>query len=180
MSAQTQEIQSRLNWHPRRILGANDGIVSTADIVVQEFRGAAFDRARPIGLRTRGRHRWRIIHGGRRIRLYVSTQRDAELAAIEQERQLHWPSIPRELVELRSPIEGRGVEANLAQQVAIQLTERDPLAAHAHWELGIDPDELVNPWHAAFASMLSFIAYAIIPLSSPSSSHPRRSRSLPP
>ncbi len=67
-------------------------------------------------------------------------------------------------MELRSLIEGRGVEANLAQQVAIQLTERDPLAAHAHWELGIDPDELVNPWHAAFASMLSFIAGAIIPL----------------
>ncbi len=162
MSAQTQEIQSRLNWLRAAVLGANDGIVSTAGIVVG-VSGAALTGHALLASGLAG-----VIAGALSMAageyVSVSTQRDTERAAIEQERKLLAVDPAGELIELRGLIEDRGVDTNLAQQVAVQLTERDPLAAHAHWELGIDPDDLVNPWHAAFASMLSFVAGAIIPL----------------
>lgn len=52
----------------------------------------------------------------------------------------------------------------MAREAAVQLTERDALRAHARVELGIDPDELSNPWHAAWASFLAFTAGALLPL----------------
>lgn len=60
--------------------------------------------------------------------------------------------------------EAQGIDADLARQVAVQLTEKNPLAAHARYELGIDPNELTNAWHAAWASMLAFVLGALVPL----------------
>ena len=65
---------------------------------------------------------------------------------------------------LTGRIEASGVKPELARRVAVQLSARDALAAHARWDLGINPHEIVNPWHAAFASLISFILGAIIPL----------------
>ncbi len=162
MSAQTQEIQSRLNWLRAAVLGANDGIVSTAGIVVG-VSGAALTGHALLASGLAG-----VIAGALSMAageyVSVSSQRDAERAAIGEEERLLAADPDGELWELTGLIEDRGVEAGLAHQVAVQLTERDPLAAHAHWELGIDPDGLVNPWHAAIASMLSFVAGAIIPM----------------
>ncbi len=162
MSTQTQDIQSRLNWLRAAVLGANDGIVSTAGIVVG-VSGAALTGHALLASGLAG-----VIAGALSMAageyVSVSSQRDAERAAINEERELLATDPAGELKELTGLIEDRGVETELAHRVAVQLTDRDPLAAHAHWELGIDPEGLVNPWHAAFASMLSFVAGASIPL----------------
>ena len=66
--------------------------------------------------------------------------------------------------ELAKMYEEKGLDAELATRVAAQLTAHDALAAHADIEFGIDPDELTNPWHAAWASMISFTLGALLPL----------------
>jgi len=69
-----------------------------------------------------------------------------------------------ELEELTQIYEGKGLDPALARQVAEQLTAHDALGAHAEAELGIDPDDLTNPWHAAWASMAAFTVGALLPL----------------
>lgn len=69
-----------------------------------------------------------------------------------------------ELEELTELLERRGLSRDVAGEAAVQLTERDALKAHARVELGIDPDALTNPWHAAWASCLAFTAGALLPL----------------
>jgi VIT1/CCC1 family predicted Fe2+/Mn2+ transporter len=59
---------------------------------------------------------------------------------------------------------GRGLDRSLAHEAAVQLTRKDPLAAHARLELGIDPNELTNPWQAGMASMIAFICGGLVPL----------------
>ena len=85
----------------------------------------------------------------------VSSQRDIEQAEIAKERaeQAKGPEArAKELLELTQIYFERGLSRNLARQVAEQLTEVDVIRAHARDELGIDIDELTNPWAAAFAS----------------------------
>ncbi len=94
----------------------------------------------------------------------VSTQRDSERALIRLEkRELH-EDPAGELEELTQIYEGKGMSRQVAEQVARELTAHDALTAHAEAELGIDPTELTNPWHAAGASMLSFVVGALLPL----------------
>ena len=69
-----------------------------------------------------------------------------------------------ELAELAAIYEGKGLSPELAHEVAQQLTHHDALGAHAEAELGIDPNDLTNPWHAAWASMISFTCGALLPL----------------
>jgi VIT1/CCC1 family predicted Fe2+/Mn2+ transporter len=94
----------------------------------------------------------------------VSTQRDTEQALLAKERHELREMPEEELAELTSLYEDRGLTPELAHQVAVQLTEHDALAAHAEVELGIDPNELTNPWHAAWASMIAFTVGAVLPL----------------
>ncbi|CAM5519184.1 VIT family protein OS=Streptomyces alboniger OX=132473 GN=CP975_07660 PE=4 SV=1 [Streptomyces alboniger] len=69
-----------------------------------------------------------------------------------------------ELEELTQLLAERGLTREVAREAAVQLTERDALRAHARVELGIDPDDLTNPWHAAWASFLAFTVGALLPL----------------
>jgi len=94
----------------------------------------------------------------------VSTQRDSEKAALAQEKRELREQPEAELEELTELLERRGLSRDVAQEAAVQLTERDALKAHARVELGIDPDRLTNPWHAAWASFLAFTAGALLPL----------------
>ncbi|GAA4987555.1 VIT family protein [Kitasatospora paranensis] len=94
----------------------------------------------------------------------VSTQRDAERAALAQEKHELATMPEEELAELAGMYEAKGLNPDLAGEVAEELTARDALGAHAETELGIDPDELTNPWHAALASFVAFTVGAVLPL----------------
>lgn len=94
----------------------------------------------------------------------MSTQRDSEKAALATEKRELEETPEAELVELTGLLEAKGLSAKVAREAAVQLTERDALRAHAEVELGIDPDELTNPWHAAGASFLAFTVGALLPL----------------
>ncbi|MFG2935622.1 VIT family protein [Streptomyces sp. NPDC048282] len=153
---------SRLNWLRAAVLGANDGIVSTAGIVVG-VAGATGDRSTLLTAGLAG-----LLAGSMSMAageyVSVSTQRDSELAALAQEKRELKEQPEAELEELTELLERRGLSREVAGEAAVQLTERDALRAHARVELGIDPDQLTNPWHAALASFLAFTVGALLPL----------------
>jgi VIT1/CCC1 family predicted Fe2+/Mn2+ transporter len=94
----------------------------------------------------------------------VSTQRDTERALLDKEKRELREMPEEELDELTQIYHEKGLTLELAAEVARQLTDHDALGAHAEAELGIDPDALTNPWHAAIASMVSFALGALLPL----------------
>ncbi len=94
----------------------------------------------------------------------VSTQRDAEKALLSKERRELRDDAALELNELVALYESKGLSAATARTVARELTDHDAFAAHADVELGIDPEELTNPWQAALSSALSFTVGALLPL----------------
>ena len=157
-----ESFASRLNWLRAAVLGANAGIVSTAGIVVG-VAGATADRSQIVVAGVAG-----LVAGAMSMAageyVSVSTQRDSERALLSKERRELREMPEEELAELAEIYAGKGLEPDLALEVARQLTAHDALGAHAEAELGIDPDELTNPWHAAWASMLSFTLGALLPL----------------
>ncbi|QKW23846.1 VIT family protein [Kitasatospora sp. NA04385] len=152
----------RLNWLRAAVLGANDGVVSTAGLVV----GVAGANSSSTELLTAGLAG--LLAGSLSMAageyVSVSTQRDAERAALALERRELRLTPQAELAELAGMYEAKGLDPELARQVAVQLTAHDALAAHAETELGIDPDELTEPWHAAWASFAAFTVGALLPL----------------
>jgi VIT1/CCC1 family predicted Fe2+/Mn2+ transporter len=94
----------------------------------------------------------------------VSSQRDSETALLEKERGELRDTPDEELAELTDLYVAKGLSRDLAAEVADQLTALDALAAHAEVELGINPENLSSPWHAAFASMVAFTLGALLPL----------------
>ncbi|MEZ0067841.1 VIT1/CCC1 family predicted Fe2+/Mn2+ transporter [Streptacidiphilus sp. MAP12-20] len=153
---------SRLNWLRAGVLGANDGVVSTAGLVVG-VAGAAGSSSELLTAGLAG-----LLAGSMSMAageyVSVSTQRDSERAALDQERRELARTPEAELTELTGLYVAKGLTEELAHQVAVQLTAHDALAAHAETELGIDPNELTNPWHAAGASFLAFTVGALLPL----------------
>ncbi|MEU9171340.1 VIT family protein [Streptomyces sp. NPDC048420] len=153
---------ARLNWLRAAVLGANDGIVSTAGLVVG-VAGATSDRSALLTAGLAG-----LLAGSMSMAageyVSVSTQRDSEKAALALEKRELREQPEEELEELTELLEDRGLSRDVAREAAQQLTARDALRAHARVELGIDPDELTNPWHAAWASFLAFTAGALLPL----------------
>ncbi|MGW1159968.1 VIT1/CCC1 transporter family protein [Streptomyces sp. NPDC002513] len=153
---------TRLNWLRAAVLGANDGIVSTAGLVVG-VAGATTDRGTLLTAGLAG-----LLAGSMSMAageyVSVSTQRDSEKAALALERRELREQPEAELEELTELLERRGLSREVAREAAVQLTERDALRAHAGVELGINPDELANPWHAAWASFLAFTVGALLPL----------------
>ena len=155
-------IGNRLNWLRAGVLGANDGIVSTAGIVVG-VAGATSDRTSILVAGVAGLAAGALSMGAGEY-VSVSTQRDSEHALLEKERRELEEEPEEELAELAGIYVGKGLSEDLAMEVARQLTEHDALGAHAEAELNIDPDDLTNPWHAAWASMVSFTVGALLPL----------------
>ncbi|WP_426243115.1 VIT1/CCC1 transporter family protein [Nocardioides sp. LHG3406-4] len=153
---------SRLNWLRAAVLGANDGIVSTAGIVVG-VSGATSDRTQILVAGVAG-----LVAGAMSMAtgeyVSVSTQRDSERALLRKETRELAEMPEEELVELAEIYAAKGLEPDLALEVARQLTAHDALGAHAEAELGIDPDALTDPWQAAWASMVSFTLGALLPL----------------
>ncbi|MBS43600.1 MAG: hypothetical protein CMH83_10655 [Nocardioides sp.] len=155
-------IGNRLNWLRAGVLGANDGIVSTAGIVVG-VAGATTDRTAILVAGVAG-----LVAGAMSMAageyVSVSTQRDSELALLDKERRELEEEPEDELAELAGLYVRKGLDEDLARQVAVQLTEHDALGAHAEAELGIDPDDITSAWNAAWASMVSFTLGALLPL----------------
>jgi VIT1/CCC1 family predicted Fe2+/Mn2+ transporter len=155
-------LASRLNWLRAAVLGANDGVVSTAGIVLG-VAGAAGSRAALLTAGLAG-----LLAGALSMAageyVSVSTQRDAERAALEREKRELRDDPAAELDELVEAYVAKGLSPELARQVAVELTAHDALAAHAETELRLDPEELINPWQAAFASFGSFSVGALLPL----------------
>ncbi len=153
---------ARLNWLRAAVLGANDGVVSTAGLVVG-VAGATDDRSTLLTAGLAG-----LLAGSMSMAageyVSVSTQRDSEKAALATEERELQETPEAELAELTGLLEDKGLSREVAREAAVQLTERDALRAHAEVELGIDPDDLTNPWHAAGASFLAFTVGALLPL----------------
>ena len=153
---------SKLNWLRASVLGANDGIVSIAGLVLG-VAGATDSQTIIFTAGMAG-----IIAGAISMAageyVSVSSSRDTEKALLKKEKYelQHYPK--QELEELVQIYEQKGLSRKTAETVAKELTDKDPYAAHIDAELGIDPDNLTNPWHAAFASAASFLAGAAIPL----------------
>lgn len=155
-------VTNKLNWLRASVLGANDGIVSVAGIVV----GVAAATAERGPVFTAGIAGLAAGALSMAVGEYVSvsTQRDTERAILQVERQELKLQPEVELDELTGLYEARGLTHQTALEVAKELTAHDPLAAHAEVELHIDPEELTNPWQAAISSAVSFTLGAILPL----------------
>lgn len=153
----------KLNWLRAGVLGANDGIVSTAGVVIG-VAGATPNNV--LAIATAGIAA--VVAGAFSMAggeyVSVSTQRDTEKAMIAKETRELEEMPEEELEELAGLYRQRGLSEDLAHRVAEALTAHNALAAHAEVELGIDPEEYTNPWIAAVSSFAAFATGALIPL----------------
>ncbi len=149
-------------WLRAAVLGANDGLLSTASLVM----GVAAANPEPRTILITGLAG--LVAGAMAMAageyVSVSSQADTEAADLAKERWelAHEPA--RELEELRQIYMARGLDGELARQVAIQLTAHDGLGAHARDELGINEITSANPVQAALASAAAFAVGAALPL----------------
>jgi len=150
------------NWFRAAVLGANDGIVSTASLVP----GVAGSDASHSSILLAAVAA--LVGGALSMAtgeyVSVSSQSDTERAALEQERRELKEDDRGEHRELAAIYVRRGLDQALARQVADQLMAHDALDAHAHDELGISERSVARPVQAAFASACSFAAGAALPL----------------
>jgi VIT1/CCC1 family predicted Fe2+/Mn2+ transporter len=152
----------RLNWLRAGVLGANDGIVSVAAVVV----GVAGATSSSTAIMTAGIAA--LVGGAISMALgeyvSVSSQSDSERALIALQKHELATMPEEELAELVAIYRGKGLSADTAHRVAEELTAADPLAAHLDAELNIDADDVVSPWHAALASFAAFMVGGVLPL----------------
>jgi VIT1/CCC1 family predicted Fe2+/Mn2+ transporter len=152
----------RIGWLRAAVLGANDGIVSTASLVVG-VAAAGTPRSQVIVAGIAG-----LVAGAMSMAageyVSVSSQSDTEEADLARERQELATEDKSERAELASIYVARGLEPPLAQQVADQLMAHDALGAHARDELGISDLQRARPVQAAVASAATFSVGAALPL----------------
>ena len=155
-------IHGRLNWLRAGVLGANDGIVSVAALVVGV---AGATTATPVILAAGIAG---LVGGAISMALgeyvSVSSQKDSQEALIAKERLELETEPEAELAELAGIYESKGLSPDTAHQVAVELTEHDALGAHLEAELGLREDAVASPLAAAGASALAFTLGAILPL----------------
>lgn len=152
----------RIGWLRAAVLGANDGIVSTASLII----GVAAASATQESILLAGVAG--LVAGAMSMAageyVSVSSQADTERADLELEKLSLAEDFEHEKVELAHIYEGRGLEAGLAMQVAEQLMEHDALGAHARDEIGISVHDNTNPAQAALSSATAFFIGAALPL----------------
>ena len=152
----------RIGWLRAAVLGANDGLVSTASLVVGvAAAGSGRDEILIAGLAGPVAGAMSMAAGEY---VSVSSQTDAEQADLARETRELRETPESELGELAQVYRARGLVEALAQQVAVQLTERDALGAHARYELGISETVVAHPLQAAVVSALAFSVGAVTPL----------------
>lgn len=155
-------LASKLNWLRAGVLGANDGIVSTAGLVVG-VAAATTDTSTILTAGVAGLTAGAISMAAGEY-VSVSTQRDSEKALLAKEKRELAEEPDFELAELTQIYEGKGLSPETARKVAQELTDHDAFAAHAEAELGLNPNDLTSPWQAAVSSAVSFTLGALLPL----------------
>ena len=152
----------RIGWLRAAVLGANDGIVSTASLIVG-VAAAESSRSSVLVAGMAG-----LVAGAMSMAageyVSVSSQSDTERADLDREREELAADGANEQAELAAIYVARGLDAGLAGQVAAQLMAKDALGAHARDELGISDALSARPFQAAFASAGSFTVGALLPL----------------
>ncbi len=161
MPHQEHHFIHRAGWLRAAVLGANDGLISTASLVV----GVAAASAGRGEILTAAFAGWAAgamsMAAGEFVS--VSSQADLEAADLEREQRALKDEPREELDELTKIYEERGLDSALARKVAGQLMEKDALAAHARDELGLTDEAAANPVLAAFASAAAFSVGAGLP-----------------
>ncbi|MDR0285610.1 MAG: VIT family protein [Propionibacteriaceae bacterium] len=160
--ASTASLSSKLNWLRAGVLGANDGIVSIAGIVMG-VAGATSSSSALLIAGLAGLVAGALSMAGGEY-ASVSSQKDTELAAVKEVRELLDTSPDVALQELAASFEAQGLHTELAAQVAQDLTNHDAVAAGTQARFGISAHEQTSPWMAAGASFVAFTAGAVIPL----------------
>ncbi|HCG2962011.1 TPA: VIT family protein [Corynebacterium striatum] len=153
---------SRLNSLRAAVLGANDGIVSVAALLLGVVGSGVGDKAiLTAGLAA-------TVSGAVSMALgeyvSVSAQRDSEEALIAKERWELEEFPDEEHAELTGMLASYGMTSETASRAAYEIADNNPLDAHLRLELGIDDEDLTNPWHAAFWSAVSFLGGALLPM----------------
>ena len=157
-----RHLVNRIGWLRAAVLGANDGIISTASLIV----GVASAATPSSGVLLTGIAG--LVAGSMSMAageyVSVSSQADTERADLARERDELAASPKEETAELAEIYISRGVEANLARKVAVQLMAKDALGAHARDELGISEEISAKPVQAAITSALTFASGAALPI----------------
>jgi VIT1/CCC1 family predicted Fe2+/Mn2+ transporter len=157
-----RHLSHRAGWLRAAVLGADDGILSTASLVLG-VAAAGSSRSAIVTAGIAG-----LVAGSMSMAageyVSVSSQRDVERADIALERRELAASPAAELAELAGIYRARGLSESLALEVAQELSTGDRLAAHVRDELGFEVDQLARPRQAALASAVSFATGAIVPL----------------
>lgn len=160
--ATTGEIAQRLNWLRAGVLGANDGIVSVAAVVV----GVAGATQGTGPIITAGMAA--LVGGAISMALgeyvSVSSQSDSQRSMIAAKKESLRHAAEESRHHLAVVYEGKGLSPATAAQVAAELTEHDALGAHLAVDLNLSEADVVSPWHAAFASAIAFTLGAILPM----------------
>ena len=150
----TSDVGSRLNWLRAGVLGANDGIVSTAGLVIGvAAAGASTSALAAAGIAALAAGSVSMALGEY---VSVSAQRDTEQVLVQKERWELSNMPDAEHRELVGILRGKGLSEETAERAATEM--------HLDLELGMDPDELTNPWVAALSSAVSFMIGAVLPL----------------
>lgn len=153
--------QEKLNRLRAAVLGANDGIVSVAATVVGVAGATTSTSA--IGVAAAAA----VVGGAISMALgeyvSVSSQVDSQEALIAKEKAELRDLPEQELDELTEILEERGISPETARKAAIEMTEKNALKTHLHFELGIDDEDIPSPWSAALASAGAFLMGALLP-----------------
>jgi VIT1/CCC1 family predicted Fe2+/Mn2+ transporter len=161
-SHRERHLMARIGWLRAAVLGANDGIVSTASLIVGVAAGGS-GKGQVLLAGLAG-----LVAGAMSMAageyVSVSSQSDTEAADLAREKEELKSQPEAEARELAGFYVARGVTPELATQVAAQMTARDALGAHAREELGISDITTARPIQAAGASALSFTVGAVLPL----------------
>lgn len=157
-----RHVADRIGWLRAAVLGANDGLVSTASLIVGVSAGGA-SRSTVLLAGFAG-----LVAGALSMAageyVSVSSQSDAEQADLARERRELEDDLEHEREELAAIYRGRGLDTDLARQVALQLMEHDALGAHARDELGMSTIHTARPLQAALASAATFAVGAALPV----------------
>ena len=160
----TSDVGSRLNWLRAGVLGANDGIVSTAAMIAKE----AYPSGKHVFVTNGYKAVDALAAGAVSMALgeyvSVSAQRDTEQVLVQKERWELSNMPDAEHQELVGILRGKGLSEETAERAATEMAEHDAVRGHMDLELGLDPDELTNPWVAASSSAVSFMIGAVLPL----------------